>query len=219
MRELKFPSGFRLTVDMKKAIERNAQQDEHLTTVVQQLDREKRAAFNQLTEKREAFVRETAKRRLSLPAIGKTIGSKEVLLDRVRRKASSVDEGKSVFPSIRLPGQLLVHPNLHWNGNINSEERKRGGVSLLANIDNPPASRHVSNSIADAERESASVSIQSSDIGRLLSLKIEEEEEEENLVQAQQWSYKPRNHSISVASWPPSNDVRILKRRATLHHI
>lgn len=55
------------TADMKKAIERNAKQDEDLSVVLKQLDKEKRMALNQLSRKQDAFKKELIKRRDSLP--------------------------------------------------------------------------------------------------------------------------------------------------------
>ena len=55
------------TADMKKAIDRNAKQDEDLSAVLKQLDKEKKSALNQLSRKQEAFQKEMIKRQESLP--------------------------------------------------------------------------------------------------------------------------------------------------------
>ncbi|KAJ7393889.1 hypothetical protein OS493_003556 [Desmophyllum pertusum] len=182
---------------MKKAIQRNAKQDEHLSSMVRQLDREKRVAFNQLSEKREAFVRETVKRRLSLPVVEKT-QFKEISAEYGRRKASSVDEGKGVSFSLHFPN--LMNSN---------EKREQKHVSFLG-----AKTRRDSNSKV-SESEDPSFTSQNSDICRLPSLKVEKEDERLRLT-AQQRSYKPR--SLSIPAAPSFNDTRILKRRATLHN-
>ena len=55
------------TADMKKAIDRNAKQDEDLSAVLKQLDKERKSALNQLSRKQEAFKKEMIKRQESLP--------------------------------------------------------------------------------------------------------------------------------------------------------
>ncbi|KAJ7393888.1 hypothetical protein OS493_003555 [Desmophyllum pertusum] len=192
MKELKLPREFGSTRDMKKAIRRNATQDECLSSTVRQLDREKRVAFNQLSEKREAFVRETSKRRLSLPVVEKT-HLKEISVDHGRCKASSVDEGKGVSFSLHsVPGRLIMHLKLQ-NSN-EKKEQKRAVVSFLV-----AKTRQYSNSKV-SEDEDASFTSQNTDIFRLPSLKD-----------------KPR--SLSIAAAPSFNETRILKRRATLHNL
>ena len=70
-----------------EATQKNYQQKEYLSALVQQLDSEKRLAFNCLREKREAFVRETIKRRL----LTCQLGLKHAILRRNRRTVSEVN--------------------------------------------------------------------------------------------------------------------------------
>ena len=55
------------TVDMKKAIDRNSKQDEDLSVLLKQLEREKKIALNHLAIKQDAFKKQVIKRRESLP--------------------------------------------------------------------------------------------------------------------------------------------------------
>jgi len=50
------------TADMKKAIDRNAKQDEDLSIILKQIDREKRVALSQLSRKQDAFKKQVLKR-------------------------------------------------------------------------------------------------------------------------------------------------------------
>ena len=54
------------TADMKKAIERNAKQDEDLSLALKQIDREKRMAFDLLSRKQDDFKKQILKRRETL---------------------------------------------------------------------------------------------------------------------------------------------------------
>lgn len=55
------------TADMKKAINRNSKQDEDLSIVLKQLEKEKKMALNHLSIKQDAFKKQIIKRRESLP--------------------------------------------------------------------------------------------------------------------------------------------------------
>ena len=55
------------TADMKKAIDRNSKQDEDLSVLLKQLEREKKIALNHLAIKQDAFKKQVIKRRESLP--------------------------------------------------------------------------------------------------------------------------------------------------------
>ncbi|KAJ7393894.1 hypothetical protein OS493_003562 [Desmophyllum pertusum] len=55
------------SADMKKAIDRNTKQDEDLLLVLEQLDKEKRVALDQLSRKQDTFKKQMIKRRDSLP--------------------------------------------------------------------------------------------------------------------------------------------------------
>ena len=55
------------TVDMKKAIDRNSKQDEDLSVLLKQLEREKKISLNHLAIKQDAFKKQVIKRRESLP--------------------------------------------------------------------------------------------------------------------------------------------------------
>lgn len=188
---------------MKKAIHRNSQQDEYLSALVQQLDREKRLAFNCLSEKREAFVRETVKRRLSLPVIEKTLHTEEMSADCFRRKSSSsFNEGKGVPFSLYSPGKLIIHPNLQ---RLNSDHEQIAiNASLL-----------VVRTRQDSSSEVMSFTGPNSDIGRLSSLKAKNEREN---LQTRQQIFKPG--SLSFAETPSFTEkLRKLKRRITLPYL
>ena len=55
------------TADMRKAIDRNTKQDEDLSLVLEQLDKEKKMALKQIVRRQEAFKKQILKRRESLP--------------------------------------------------------------------------------------------------------------------------------------------------------
>ena len=55
------------TADMKKAIDRNSRQDEDLSVLLKQLEKERKIALNHLTIKQDAFKKQVIKRRESLP--------------------------------------------------------------------------------------------------------------------------------------------------------
>lgn len=55
------------TGDMKKAIDRNSKQDEDLSLLLKQLEKEKKIALYHLTIKQDAFKKQAIKRRESLP--------------------------------------------------------------------------------------------------------------------------------------------------------
>lgn len=55
------------TADMKKAIDRNSKQDEDLSVLLKQLEKEKKIALYHLTIKQDAFKKQAIKRRESLP--------------------------------------------------------------------------------------------------------------------------------------------------------
>ena len=55
------------TADMKKAIDRNSKQDEDLSVLLKQLEKEKKIALYHLTIKQDAFMKQAIKRRESLP--------------------------------------------------------------------------------------------------------------------------------------------------------
>ena len=55
------------TADMKKAIDRNSKQEEDLSIVLKQLEKEKKIALNHLSIKQDAFKKQIIKRRESLP--------------------------------------------------------------------------------------------------------------------------------------------------------
>lgn len=55
------------TADMKKAIDRNSKQDEDLSLLLKQLEKEKKIALYHLTIKQDAFKKQAIKRRESLP--------------------------------------------------------------------------------------------------------------------------------------------------------
>ena len=59
------------TADMKKAIERNAKQDEDLSLALKQIDKEKRTALDLLSRKQDAFKKQTLKRQETLPSNSK----------------------------------------------------------------------------------------------------------------------------------------------------
>ena len=55
------------TADMRKAIDRNTKQDEDLSLVLEQHDKEKKMALKQIVRRQEAFKKQILKRRESLP--------------------------------------------------------------------------------------------------------------------------------------------------------
>lgn len=55
------------TADMKRAIDRNSKQDEDLSVLLKQLEKEKKMALNHLTIKQDAFKKQVIKRQESLP--------------------------------------------------------------------------------------------------------------------------------------------------------
>ena len=55
--------------DMKKAIDRNAQNDEDLSRVLKQLDKEKKMVIGQLSRKQDACIKEIIKRPDTFPII------------------------------------------------------------------------------------------------------------------------------------------------------
>ena len=57
---------FHPTADMRKAINRNAKQDEGLSLVLMQIDKEKRIALDLLSRKQDAFKKQMLKRRETL---------------------------------------------------------------------------------------------------------------------------------------------------------
>ena len=202
MKELTLGKGLGLTRDMKNAIQRNSKQDEYLSTLVRQLDKEKRVAFNQLSEKKEAFIKETAKRRLSLPILEKTGPRKESLVNLGRQKAVSADERKSDCFSFHF-----FHPSLqNPNSKLKMQQPKLSNVSSLSF-----EKRHDSNNAAN-ERDDTSLTNEKSDICRFPRLTVEKGNE--NVQAAQQRSF--RRVSIAAAS-PSRNTAKILQRRATLH--
>lgn len=202
MKELTLGKGLGLTRDMKKAIQRNSKQDEYLSTLVRQLDKEKRVAFNQLSEKKEAFIKETAKRRLSLPILEKTGPRKESLVNLGRQKAVSADERKSDCFSFHFFHPSLQNPNTK----LKMQQPKLSNVSSLSF-----EKRHDSNNAAN-ERDDTSLTNEKSDICRFPRLTVEKGNE--NVQAAQQRSF--RRVSIVAAS-PSKNTAKILQRRATVH--
>lgn len=202
MKELTLGKGLGLTRDMKNAIQRNSKQDEYLSTLVRQLDKEKRVAFNQLSEKKEAFIKETAKRRLSLPILEKTGPRKESLVNLGRQKAVSADERKSDCFSFHFFHPSLQNPNTK----LKMQQPKLSNVSSLSF-----EKRHDSNNAAN-ERDDTSLTNEKSDICRFPRLTVEKGNE--NVQAAQQRSF--RRVSIAAAS-PSRNTAKILQRRATLH--
>ncbi|KAJ7393897.1 hypothetical protein OS493_003565 [Desmophyllum pertusum] len=153
---------------------------------------------------REAFVRETAKRRLSMPIVEKT-HLKEISVDHGKQKAFSVHEGKGV--SFSRNKQEIKLPIVT--------------VSFKSKTDYPQPSAFIQDTKSDSNSTKAlsvdaSFTSENNVIRRLPSLKVEKEEESLRLT-SQQRSYKPR--SLSIAAAPCFNDTRILKRRATLHNL
>lgn len=105
MRE--FVKRTRLTQDMKKAIQRNAKLDENFSAIERQLDKEKLMTLNQLSERKREFIKERAKRRLSLPNI-ETTGPRSVSFGR--QKVPSTDEGKDASLWLQFSDKLNFHP-------------------------------------------------------------------------------------------------------------
>lgn len=198
MKELTLGKGLGLTRDMKNAIQRNSKQDEYLSTLVRQLDKEKRVAFNQLSEKKEAFIKETAKRRLSLPILEKTGPRKESLVNLGRQKAVSADERKSDCFSFHFFHPSLQNPNTK----LKMQQPKLSNVSSLSF-----EKRHDSNNAAN-ERDDTSLTNEKSDICIFPRLTVEKGNE--NVQAAQQRSF--RRVSIAAAS-PSRNTAKILQRR------
>ena len=95
MRE--FVKRTRLTQDMKKAIQRNAKLDDNFSAIERQLDKEKLMTLNQLSERKREFIKERAKRRLSLPNI-ETTGPRSVSFGR--QKVPSTGQGRLSLASI-----------------------------------------------------------------------------------------------------------------------
>ena len=199
MKKFSFSGRFQPTRDMKKAIHRNAQHEEQLSTVVRQLDKEKQAAFIQLSEKREAFVRERLKRRLSLPVIEK-MHQKHTSVDYTRPKAYSVDEGKDVSLSFYCPGKFVAFANSSQNLN-NNQEQKYTNASVLG----------VETKSLSGFSEDTTFTNQNNDACRLPGLKGTKENEN---LQTQRRSFKLR--SLSITEAPSFNDKRTQERRLTL---
>ena len=192
---------------MKKAIQRNSKQDEYLSTLLRQLDKERRVAFNQLSQKKEAFIKETAKRRLSLPILEKTGPRKESLVNLGRQKAVSADRRKSDCFSFHFSERLSFHPSLqNPNTKLKMQQPKLSNVSSLSF-----EKRHDSNNAAN-ERDDTSLTNEKSDICRFPRLTVEKGNE--NVQAAQQRSF--RRVSTAAAS-PSRTTAKILQRRATLH--
>lgn len=172
-----------------------------LSVLVQQLDREKRLAFNCLSAKKEAFVRETVKRSLSLPVMGKTHHIEEISADCFRLKSFSFNEGKGTPFSLHSPGKLILHPSLQRS---NSYQEKIGNNASLLSV----KKRRDSSSKA-SDSDITSFTGPNSDIGRLLSLKAKHERQN---LQTRRQIFKPG--SLSLADAPSFNEkLTKLKRR------
>ena len=66
MRQEPLPRYLLPTLVMKKAIEKNAKEDETLTFTLEKLDNDRQLALCQVWGKKEAFIRGTAKKKLSV---------------------------------------------------------------------------------------------------------------------------------------------------------
>lgn len=109
MKRIPFPKGMQSSRYMKKAFQRNSQQDENLSVLVLQLDREKRLAFNCLSKKKEAYAWETIKR-TSLPVMGKTHHIEEIS-ETVSGKLAFVQQKYGKRPVIRWSGKDVKRDN------------------------------------------------------------------------------------------------------------
>lgn len=191
----------RLTQDMKKAIQRNVKLDENFSVIERQLDKEKLMTLNQLSERKREFIRERAKRRLSLPNI-ETTGTRSVSFGR--QKAPSTDEGKDAPIWRQFSDRLNFHPRSLSPSNKQDPELII--VSSLGSVKKKSHSDKFSNDIYDAPFTDEN------NVCRLPRLKDEGENEH---VRAQLQSFKPRRISIVA----PSASLHISKRlgrRATL---
>lgn len=179
---------------MKKAIQRNAKLDENFSVIERQLDKEKLMTLNQLSERKREFIRERAKRRLSLPNI-ETTGTRSVSFGR--QKAPSTDEGKDAPIWRQFSDRLNFHPRSLSPSN--KQDPELISVSSLGSVKKKSHSDNISNDIYDI-------------YCRLP--RLTDEGENEN-VRAQLQSFKPRR--ISIAATSPSLHIsRRLGRRATL---
>ena len=186
---------------MKKAIQRNAKLDENFSAIERQLDKEKLMTLNQLSERKREFIKERAKRRLSLPNI-ETIGPRSVSFGR--QKVPSTDEGKDASLWLQFSDKLNFHPRSLSPSN--KQDPELISVSSLGSVKKKSHSDNTSKDIYDTPFTDEN------NVCRLPRLKDEGENEH---VRAQLQSFKPRRISIAA----PSLSLHISKRlgrRATL---
>ena len=111
------------TAYMKKAIDRNAKQDENLSLVLKQLNKEKKMALNQLSRKQDAFKKEMIKRRDSLPQQFKVQFFQQRTV--VSRDGPRSDESTQANRLLRRTLSCPVENYSTANGQLPAEATKR----------------------------------------------------------------------------------------------
>ena len=150
------PEYLRPTTDMRKAINRNAKNDEELSHALMQLDKEKKVVIKQLSSKQDTFKREIIKRQqptvnehflepANLAAVHRRKGLRRAFsVDNIRSSSSvgnlpPILNKRHSYPASPMPRrdndeEHNHHSSCHARGEITSPRRKNATITCDFNV-------------------------------------------------------------------------------------
>lgn len=199
------------TVDMKKAIERNAKQDENLSTALKQLDQERRVALCHFWDKKDAFIKETAKRTINL-RLRRKISVEELEPDLRNQKNSFYAASEKNISSLQLQSPRASQRQREVTPKQAPTVKNNTVVEILEN------GAVISKKTTQQDNTKASLATQANNIDRLPSLNVNNYYNVQQIGKSK--SRMPRRISFAAVPTPRDPSVtRQKRRRATVHNL